>query len=393
MTPLERRATLGLSLIFALRMLGLFMILPVFVLYADALQGATPQTMGLALGVYGLTQAVLQLPFGLASDRFGRKPVIVIGLLIFAAGSALAALADDIHWLMVGRALQGAGAIGAVISALLADLTREHVRSAAMAVLGISIGACFLLAMVLGPLLNAWIAVPGIFLLSVVMGVASIGVLLWWVPAAPPLTLSDEPHSWRELAKVLSNPDLLRLDGGIFVLHSILTALFVAVPLALSEAGLAGSRHWQVYLPVMLLSIALLWPLLRLSEQDGKLKWVFLLCIGLLGLALTGLAQGHPRVWAIGGWLLLFFVAFNLLEATLPSLVSRQAPAGHRGAALGVYSSLQFLGTFFGGLAGGWMLAHAGIGGVFGFCAVLALCWMAFGLTMRPFKTARELRL
>jgi MFS family permease len=393
MTPLERRATLGLSLIFALRMLGLFMILPVFALYAGELNGVTPLTLGLALGIYGLTQALLQLPFGLASDRLGRKPVIVVGLLIFSAGSVLAALADDIVWVIVGRALQGAGAIGAVINALLADLTRETVRTAAMAVLGIGIGACFLLAMVLGPVLHAWISVPGIFWLTAVLGLLCIVVLLAWVPEAPPLTLSDEPHSWRELLRVLSSPELLRLDGGIFVLHAILTSLFVAMPLALRDAGLAGPQHWQVYLPVMLLSIVLLLPLLQYSGREGGLKPVFLGCVLLLAAALLGLALAPHYIGVLAVLLLLFFVGFNLLEASLPSLVSRSAPAGHRGAALGVYSSLQFLGTFCGGALGGLVLGQGGVTGVFLCAAGLALAWLVLAAGMQAPQVGREIRL
>lgn len=393
MTPLERRATLGLSLIFALRMLGLFMILPVFALYADGLDGVTPQTLGLALGIYGLTQALLQLPFGLVSDRLGRKPVIIVGLLIFAAGSVLAAQANDIQWVIAGRALQGAGAIGAVVNALLADLTREQVRTTAMAILGISIGGCFLLAMVLGPLLNAWISVPGIFWLTAAMGLIGIVVLMLWVPAAPPITLSDEPHSWRELARVLSSRELLRLDAGIFVLHAILTSLFVAVPLALRDAGLGGQQHWQVYLPVMLLSLGLLLPLLQLSERPGRFKPVFLLCVLLLVLSQLGLALGQDQRWLLAAGLLVFFTGFNLLEAMLPSLISRRAPAGHRGAAMGVYSSLQFLGTFCGGALGGLVLGHLGIAAVFAFSAGLALVWLLLAAFMRPHEASRELPL
>ncbi len=393
MNPLERRATLGLSVVFALRMLGLFMILPVFALYAHELEAVTPQMLGLALGIYGLTQALLQLPFGLASDRIGRKPVIIVGLIIFALGSVVAAQADDIYWVIAGRALQGAGAIGAVINALLADLTRDQVRTSAMAVLGISIGACFLLAMVLGPVLNAWISVPGIFNLTAVMGLVGIAVLVYWVPAAPAITLSDEPHSWRELVRVLSNKELLRLDAGIFVLHAILTSLFVAVPLALLDGGLEGARHWQVYLPVMVLSIGFLLPMLKLTERDGWHKRIFLTCILLLALAQAGLALFHEGLWSIAVLLLVFFSGFNLLEAMLPSLISRQAPAGHRGAALGVYSSLQFLGTFFGGLFGGYMLGSLGNMGVFALSSLLALAWLLVAAAMKPNEARREIPL
>lgn len=391
MTPLERRATLSLSLIFVLRMLGLFMILPVFALYAGELEGITPTRLGLALGIYGLTQALLQLPFGLASDRLGRKPVIVVGLLIFVAGSAMAAQADDINWVIAGRALQGAGAIGAVINALLADLTRESVRSTAMAGLGISIGACFLLAMVLGPVLHAWLSGAGIFWLTASLGLISILVLLFWVPEAPRRTLSaglsEERHSWRELFKVLGDRELLRLDGGIFILHAILTSLFVAIPLALRDAGLDSQQHWRVYLPVMLLSVTLLAPLLYLSEKRNALRQVFLLGVLFLVVAQAGLALSHQGVWVMTVLLVVFFTGFNLLEAMLPSLISRRAPVDHRGAALGVYSSLQFLGTFVGGAVGGLMLAQFGVAGVFAFSALLAIVWSGFAGYMRAPET------
>jgi predicted MFS family arabinose efflux permease len=241
--------------------------------------------------------------------------------------------------------------------------------------------------------LNAWISVPGIFWLSAVMGLAGIAVLLWWVPAAPPRTLSEEPHSWRELLRVLSSPELLRLDAGIFILHSLLTGLFVAMPLALRDGGLDGQHHWQIYLPVMLLSIALLLPLLRLSQRGDWLKPVFLLCVLLLVLSQAGLVLVPQARWALAALLLVFFTGFNLLEATLPSLISRQAPAGHRGAAMGVYSSLQFLGTFCGGALGGLVLARGGNSGVFALGAGLALAWLALAAYMRPPRAEPELRL
>lgn len=386
----EWRATISLAAVYAVRMLGLFMILPVFALYAHDLPSATPVQIGLALGVYGLTQALLQLPFGVASDRFGRKPVIVLGLLIFAGGSVVAAAADTIHWIIIGRALQGAGAIGAVTNALLADLTRDRQRTQAMLVLGIGIGLSFTLALMLGPVLAGWVGVPGLFALTALLALVCIPLLLWVVPRPPPPAAA---HSGirADIGTVLADRQLLRLDAGIFILHAILTALFVALPGVLAqELGLEEARHWLVYLPVMLGSLALTLPLIQLAERRGLVKPVFLAAVAMLAVALAALVWAQASLAGVVVALFIFFGAFNLLEATLPSLVSRVCRSNLRGAGLGVYSSSQFLGAFFGGLAGGLGYQLGGASAVFIGAAVLALLWLSIAWGLQP-PVARHL--
>jgi MFS family permease len=385
MTPLERRAAFSLASIFALRMLGLFMILPVFALYADHLEGVTPLLVGLAIGVYGLTQALLQIPFGMASDRVGRKPVIAVGLLIFAIGSVVAAMADTIHGVILGRALQGAGAVAAAVMALVADLTREEHRSKAMAVIGMTIGFSFLLAMVGGPLLDRWIGVPGIFWLTALLAVGGIGVLFVLVPTPQQSRFHrDTEPVPAQFGRVLREPELLRLDLGIFVLHMVLTASFIAVPLALRDAGFAAPDHWQLYLPVMVLAMVLAVPFIIIAEVKRRLKGIFVGAVAALLLAQLLLVWSHHEVVVIGVLLLLFFAAFNLLEATLPSLVSKVAHADNKGTAMGVYASSQFMGAFVGGVAGGWAYGVWGSSGVFLFNALLLSLWVVVAATMRP---------
>ena len=384
MNSLELRASLGLALVFALRMVGLFMVLPVFALYARGLAGVTPPRLGLALGIYGLTQAGLQAPFGMLSDRIGRKPVIALGAIIFALGSCIAGYAQDIDWVIFGRALQGAGAIGAVVNALVADFTRESQRTKAMALIGISIGVCFLLAMVLGPVLGAHVGVPGIFYASAALGILSLAVLFMYVPTSPRLSRAPESHIGRDLRAVLGDGALLRLDAGIFLQHAMLTALFVAVPLALRDSvGLDTHAHWQVYLPVMLISLAGTVPLYYLGERWGRPRMAMNVAVGLLAVANFGMLWLHGSLLGLGLMLVLFFAGFNLLEATLPSLVSKAAPQAHRGTALGVYSSLQFLGIFTGGAVGGWLLGHGGVQAIFALGTALAVAWLTFAHRLR----------
>ncbi len=377
LTPTERRATLGLAGIYGSRMLGLFLILPVFALYAEHLPSATPLLAGLAIGIYGLTQAALQIPFGLASDRLGRKPVIVAGLLLFALGSVVAAMADDIWMVIAGRALQGAGAVAAAVMALLADLTRESHRTRAMATVGVTIGFSFALALVAGPLFNAWIGVPGLFWLTAVLAVLGILILLTVIPTPDRSSVHGDAEPVPGLfGRVLRDPQLLRLDLGIFCLHLVLTALFLAVPFELVEAGLPAERHAWLYLPVMVLGMGLMVPFVIRAEKGGRMKEVFLGAIGLLGLAQIGLYALEGSLWGLGLALVAFFTAFNLLEATLPSLVSRLAPGAVRGTAMGVYSTSQFAGAFFGGLSGGWVHQHYGTGMVFVTGALVTLIWL-----------------
>lgn len=386
MTRAELRASLSLAGIYMLRMLGLFMILPVFSIYARHLEGATPALIGLAISAYGLTQAVLGIPFGLWSDRVGRKPVIAFGLLVFAAGSAVAALADSIYGVILGRSVQGAGAVAAVVMALAADLTREEHRTKAMALIGVSIGISFAVSMVAGPVLEGLIGVKGIFWIIAGLALAGIAVLYLVVPTpARSRFHRDAQAQPAQFGKVLQNGELLRLDFGIFALHAILTATFVVVPLILRDgAQLETARHWMVYLPVFALSMLSMVPFVILAESKRKMKPVFVSFVGLVALADAGLWFAAGNLYAIGFLLYVFFTAFNLLEATLPSMVSKVAPSELKGTAMGVYSTAQFLGAFVGGAAGGAVYGAFGIPHVFAFCALLALLWAFVALRMAP---------
>lgn len=381
MTSSELRAGASLAGIFGLRMLGLFLILPVFAVHAPKLAGGENLTLvGVALGAYGLVQALLQIPFGMASDRWGRKPLIVAGLLFFAAGSFLAASADDIWTTIAGRSLQGAGAIASVVVALAADLTREGHRTKVMAMIGASIGLSFALSLVAAPALYRWIGMGGLFALTGVLSLSGIGVVLALVPDAPP-HVHAAPESGGLSAAF--HPELMRLNVGIFVLHLVQMAMFVVVPPLLVEAGLAVAEHWKFYLPVVLLSFALMAPPVFLADRRNRAKPVLLASVALLVAAQAGLTAFGHGLAQLSALLLAFFVAFNVLEALLPSLVTRLAPAHARGAAIGVYNTTQTLGLFFGGLAGGWLAQHYGAAAVFGCCAVSSLAWLALATTMR----------
>ncbi|MFZ5575027.1 MAG: MFS transporter [Pseudomonadota bacterium] len=384
MTRDEKRAASGLAAIFGLRMLGMFLILPVFALYAGHLEGGDNHTLvGLALGVYGLTQAVLMIPFGMASDRIGRKKVIIFGLVVFAVGSFVAAAATDITWTILGRALQGAGAISAAVTAMLADLTREEHRTKAMAIIGSTIGLTFAVSLVAGPALNRVIGVPGIFALTGVLALAAIWVVKVWVPDPRSTHFhADAEANPAKLVDVLKNGQLARLDFGIFALHAAQMAMFVVVPVALVHSGLAADHHWAVYLPVLLGSFVLMVPALVYGEKRGKMKPVFIGAVALMLAAQLGLAAGIDNFWAIVWALFFYFVAFNLLEASLPSLISKLAPASAKGTAMGVYNTAQALGLFFGGAFGGWLAQHHGFVAVFVFCGVLMGLWLLASLSM-----------
>lgn len=389
---LERRAAIGLASIYGLRMLGMFLILPVFVLYANSIKGGDDHLLvGIALGTYGLTQAFLQLPFGMASDVFGRKRIIYLGLTLFALGSFIAASADDIYMLIFGRAIQGMGAISAAVMALLADLTREEHRTKAMAVIGATIGVVFALSLVSGPALNAAIGVPGIFALTGVLAIVGIGVVHSYVPDAAPCHFhSDAEVNKGRLVDVLRDMQLLRLDFGVFCLHALLMAIFVVVPqILVSKGGLALSEHWQVYLPVMLLSFVVMAPLIIYAEKRVKLKSVFIW-------AIIALIAGEAAMLLAGGLagllvaLLIFFIGFNVLEASLPSLVSKMAPAALKGTALGVYNTSQSLGLFSGAAMGGLLYEHYGARVVFVFGLGLSSLWLLLASGMRPPPAVRS---
>jgi MFS family permease len=384
MTALERRSSASLALIFALRMLGLFLVLPVFSLEAGKYPGGDdPVLIGLAMGIYGLTQGFLQIPFGMASDRFGRKRVMVVGLVIFAAGSAMAALAPTLAWLVAGRALQGAGAISAAVTALLADQTRDVVRTKAMALVGASIGLVFALSLALSPLLNSVLGLSGLFALTALLAVGGIAVIVWWVPAEP---VEHAAQARGRLRDVLRHPALLRMDFGVFVLHAVQLSMWVALPAMLVQAGLAKDHHWWVYLPAVLASFLVMGMTLFRLEKRGYLRAVFLVAVGLVGVVQLGLlwtASSTPSVTSLALLLFVFFCGFNVLEASQPSMVSRIAPPNARGAAMGVYNTLQSLGLFTGGAVGGWLVKHTGPQGLFTASAVGMLAWLVVAWPMR----------
>ena len=383
MTPGERQAAFWLAGVFSLRMFGLFMILPVFALYAEQLRGDTPALAGLAIGVYGFSQALFQIPFGFLSDRYGRKRMIYIGLLIFALGSVVAALADSIYGVILGRILQGGGAVSAAVMALAADLTREEHRLKVMATIGVTIGVSFAVSMILGPVLNGWIGVPGIFWLTGVLALFSIVVVRFQVPdpAVSRIHRDAEPVA-TQFGRVLHDGQLLRLNFGIFTLHLLLTATFVAVPLALRDAGLVSEKHWQVYLLALLFSMAAMAPFIILAEKRRQLKAVLLGAVLTLALTEFGLLARHDSVLETTLLLMLFFTAFNLLEAMLPSLIAKMAPPDAKGTAMGVYSSSQFLGAFAGGALGGWLRGLFGLPGVFTLATLAALAWLIVAWSM-----------
>ncbi len=392
MTGAERRAGVALAGIYFLRMLGLFIILPVFSLQAQALSGATPQLIGLALGAYGLTQAVFQIPFGMLSDRLGRRPVIAMGLAIFAAGSVLAALSDGIYGVLCGRVLQGTGAIAATVMALAADLTREEQRSKVMAFIGISIGAAFIAAFIVGPVVNQWEGLKGLFFLAALLAVVAMALLRWGVPSGGESHFHRECQSeLNQIPALLKDRQLLRLNAGILLLHALLTATFIAVPLYLRDRiGLASGQHWQIYLPVFLSSGFLMWPFILLAGRAGRLKLAFIVALALLGCSALGMYAGFSGWLAFALLLVGFFTAFNFLEASLPALISRVAPADRKGTALGIFSACQFVGAFLGGALGGWCHAHWGLDSVFLLCTVLVVIWLALAITMSTPRYVRN---
>ncbi len=384
MTALELRSSFSLASIFALRMLGLFLILPVFAIEAAHYPGGDDAAMvGLTMGIYGLTQALLQFLYGLASDHFGRKRVIVFGLLVFAVGSLLAALAPSLTWLAVGRAVQGAGAVSAAVTALLADQTRDVVRTKSMAMVGASIGLMFAVSLVAAPVLAAWIGLVGIFALTGVLALLGVVGVIWWVPPEP-LKHKDSPKG--RVLDVLRSPALLRLNFGVFVLHAVQLAMWLALPAMLVQAGLSRAHHWQVYLPAVLGSFVVMGGSLFQLEKRGYLRAVFLTSIGLTAAvqaALWSQVAASPSVLLLGGLLFVFFYGFNVLEASQPSIVSRLAPAQTRGAAIGVYNTLQSLGFFAGGVGGGWLVKHTGASGLYATCAGLMLLWLLVAWPMQ----------
>lgn len=386
MTPTEVRATMSLASIYGLRMFGMFSILPIFAIYASTLPGKPSGFMvGLALGAYGLTQALFQLPFGMASDKFGRKPVIYLGLAIFAVGSMVAALAPNIEAIILGRVIQGAGAVSAVVTALLADLTRDEHRTKAMASIGATIGVAFALSLVGGPLLNQWIGVPGIFAVTGFLTLAAIAVVKFVVPDPVHSHYhSDASAAPAKLKDVLKNSQLLRLNYGIFALHAAQMAMFVVVPFAIIQSsGMHENQHWQIYLPVLIASFLLMAPAIIYAEKQSKMKQVFVGAIALMLIAQLMFSFSIQDFWGIVASLILYFVSFNILEASLPSIISKIAPSAAKGTAMGVYNTSQSLGVFTGGALGGYLSHTFGFASVFIFCSVMMLLWLVMAYSMQ----------
>ena len=384
MSPSELRASLSLASIFGLRMLGMFIILPVFTLWAQSQPGWNLELAGIAIGAYGLTQALLQIPMGRLSDRFGRKPLLYVGLAAMAAGSFVCASSTSPAGMIAGRVLQGVGAISGVAIAFAADLTRETQRSKAMAIIGSTIGAAFAVSFVTAPLLAQWVGIHGIFAITGALAIAAIAVAYWVVPDAP---LTGRSPAATAFSEVLRMPELLRLDFGIFTLHTVLMAMFVVTPVALVRAGLPEAHHWWIYLGAMVAGILLMMPAVA-ARTARRERPLFLGAVAVLACGVALLAVGLSSVAAMAAALVIFFAGFNVLEAKLPALVSRAAPRDARGAATGVYSSVQFLGTFVGSAAGGAIAQHFGFAATLAACLLLLLAWLGVAWNMGDFVPA-----
>jgi len=393
MTPGELRATWGLGTVFSLRMLGMFMVLPVLTTYGMALQGASEALIGLAIGIYGLAQAIFQIPFGLLSDRVGRKPLIVGGLLVFVAGSVIAALSHSIWGIILGRALQGSGAIAAAVMALLSDLTREQNRTKAMAFIGVSFGVTFAIAMVLGPIITHALGLHALFWMIAVLATLGIALTIWVVPDSKNHVLNRESGMVKGcFSKVLVEPRLLKLNFGIMCLHILLMSTFVALPGQLAAAGFPAAEHWKIYLVTMLISFVSVVPFIIYAEVKRRMKRVFITCVALLLIAEIVLWGSGPHFWELVAGVQLFFLAFNLMEALLPSLISKESPAGYKGTAMGIYSTSQFIGVAIGGSLGGWVDGMFDSQTVFLAGALLATLWLLVASTMKEPKYVSSLR-
>ena len=383
LNSLEKRAAVSLALIFSMRMLGLFMLMPILAIYGQDLSGVSPLWIGIAIGAYGLTQALFQIPMGWLSDRFGRRRIIVLGLLVFALGSVIAGFATSIEMVTLGRAIQGMGAIASAVLALASDVTREEQRPKVMAVIGMCIGMSFAAALVLGPMIAKSYGLQGVFFITAIMAVVGIVIVLTLVPVSYTRAQSGEVTATSsKLFSMLMHPQLLRLDYGVLVLHMMMTSLFIALPIQLAGSGLNVDQHWQVYLPVLLLSFVFMVPMIIIAAKRGVEKQMFMFAIAMLVLA-SGLMVLTNQLWPMVATVLLFFIGFNFLEASLPAHVSRLSPAGQKGSAMGVYSSSQFLGAFLGGITGGYLVQQFGYGYLFGANAVLALSWLAIAAGMK----------
>ncbi|WP_298441006.1 MFS transporter [uncultured Ferrimonas sp.] len=394
LNPIEKKAAFSLAGVYGLRMFGLFLIMPVLATYGQDLTGFSPLWVGIAIGAYGLTQALLQIPAGIASDKWGRKPVITLGLLMFAFGSVVAAMADSIYMVAVGRALQGAGAVASAVLALASDLTRDEQRPKVMAVIGSFIGLAFTVALAAGPLLAESLGVNGLFALTAVLALAALALVHLLVPSAVQRAPSgDLVATPKRLLLMLKNKQLLRLDLSIMVLHMLITALFVALPLALLDAGLSKELHWQMYLPAMLSAFVLMVPIIIYGVKKKTSRGPMLFAIALQLAATVVMACGYQSVWALGIGTVMFFTGLNYLEAALPSLISRLSPPGDKGSAMGIYSTAQFGGAFAGGILGGVLFQTLGAMGVFLLCAGVIVIWLLLMWNMENPQEVKSLTL
>lgn len=384
LNALEKRAAFSLASVFAFRMLGLFMLMPVLAIYGQSLEHVSPMWIGFAIGAYGLTQALLQIPMGWLSDKVGRKPVIIGGLVVFAIGSVIAAVADSIYWVTAGRALQGMGAIASALLALAADLSRDEQRPKVMAVIGMCIGLSFAVAMLLGPMVAASFGIAGVFWLTAGLAMLGIVIVTFIVPnAVNRAPKGDTVASISDIKRLVKHPQLLRLDLGVMLLHLTLTTLFVVLPAQLISGGLAAESHWQLYIPVLLAAFVLMAPLMIVAIKKQKEKQVFLLSIIVLIVSALGLILLPTSIMSIALCMLLYFIAFNFLEATMPALVSRIAPADQKGSAMGVFSSGQFFGAFLGGILGGYLAQIGEANTVFAAAAGVGVIWLFIAWQMQ----------
>ncbi|WP_394201408.1 MFS transporter [Shewanella waksmanii] len=380
----EKKVAFSLASVFGLRMMGLFMIMPVFALYGQHLQGFSPLWVGIAIGAYGLTQALLQIPMGILSDKYGRKPIIMAGLLLFAIGSVVAAMADTIYGVVAGRAMQGMGAIAAAVLALAADLTRDEQRTKVMAIIGMCIGFSFALSLLVGPIVAQQLGLSGLFAMTA--GLALLGMVIVQLMVPTPISQApkgDTVATPAKLKAMLFDPQLFRLDAGIFILHLVLTAVFVALPLDLVDAGLAKEKHWMLYFPAFMGAFFLMVPLIIIGVKKKNTKATFQVALMIMMLALAAMALYANNLLVLSIAVVLFFTGFNYLEASLPSLIAKFCPVGDKGSAMGVYSTSQFLGAFCGGLLGGGAYQLLGAAGVFAVAFVLMALWLVLTIGMK----------
>jgi MFS family permease len=391
LNKIEKKAAFSLATVFGLRMLGLFMILPVFAIYGEQLTGYSPIWLGLAIGAYGLTQAMLQIPMGMLSDKYGRKPIIIGGLVVFLIGSVVAAMSDTIYGVVFGRALQGMGAIASAILALAADITREDQRPKVMATIGMFIGLSFAAAMVIGPIVAQSFGLSGLFWLTAILSIFAMLMIQFMVPhTVNKAPKGDNVALPEQLRKLIKDSQLSRLNSGVFVLHMALTACFITLPKQFVASGLALEQHWQLYLPALLGSFFLMVPFMIFAMKKQKEKQMFTAAVLLLALALSLLWYLPLGFWSLVVLVIMFFTAFNYLEATMPSILSRIAPAGVKGSAMGIYSSSQFLGAFTGGVVGGAIASNFGEQSIFLVMAVLCIVWAILTLGMKPLKKSKN---